>query len=262
MAGKRKLRSSPKTPGDQASPRNAVQVALRDASDRPEDAVAQTLIKPSVQAAATIQKLEGGNHEVNALARELSAQIESVRRGDLSRAEGMLVAQAHTLDELFNNLARRAASNVGEYINAAETYFRLALKAQSQCRATLETLAFIKNPAPVAFVRQANIAAGPQQVNNTTMPANEPSRAREMESEQSKLSGVGSELLQDGRASAATGGVDRQMATMGTRPARRRRKAKRRFRAMPSRAERERCCVSCAGYCTLKTSDGRSSSVS
>ncbi len=44
---------------------------------------------------------------------------------------------------------------------------RLALKAQSQCRATLETLATIKNP-PVVFARQANIANGPQQVNNGT----------------------------------------------------------------------------------------------
>ena len=39
---------------------------------------------------------------------------------------------------------------------------KLALKAQSQCRATLETLAAIKNP-PVIFVKQAN---GHQQVNN------------------------------------------------------------------------------------------------
>jgi hypothetical protein len=36
---------------------------------------------------------------------------------------------------------------------------RLALKAQSQCRATLETLAQIKNP-PVVLARQANIAQG------------------------------------------------------------------------------------------------------
>jgi hypothetical protein len=36
------------------------------------------------------------------------------------------------------------------------TYLRLGLKAQSQCRATLETLAAIKNPRPVAFVQQAN----------------------------------------------------------------------------------------------------------
>ena len=50
---------------------------------------------------------------------------------------------------------------------------RMALKAQSQCRATLETLATIKNP-PAVFARQANIAQGPQQVNNGMMPAGEP----------------------------------------------------------------------------------------
>lgn len=53
---------------------------------------------------------------------------------------------------------------MGEYIQAAETYMRLALKAQAQCRATLETLATIKNP-PIVYARQANIAARPQQVN-------------------------------------------------------------------------------------------------
>jgi hypothetical protein len=42
----------------------------------------------------------------------------------------------------------------------------MALRAQSQCRATLETLATVKNP-PVVFAKQANIANGPQQVNNT-----------------------------------------------------------------------------------------------
>jgi hypothetical protein len=48
---------------------------------------------------------------------------------------------------------------MGEYVDAADTYMRLALRAQSQCRATLETLAAIKNP-PVAFANQANIAHG------------------------------------------------------------------------------------------------------
>lgn len=50
---------------------------------------------------------------------------------------------------------------MGEYLNATDTYLRLALKAQAQCRATLQTLAEIKNPRPVAFVKQANIAHGP-----------------------------------------------------------------------------------------------------
>lgn len=40
-----------------------------------------------------------------------------------------------------------------------------------KCRATIETLAEIKNPRAVAFVTQANIAHGPQQVNNG-VPAN------------------------------------------------------------------------------------------
>jgi hypothetical protein len=58
----------------------------------------------------------------------------------------------------------------GEYPKAAETYLRLALKAQSQCRATVETLAAIKNP-PVVFARQANINnGGQQQVNNGGAP--------------------------------------------------------------------------------------------
>ena len=46
---------------------------------------------------------------------------------------------------------------------------KLALKAQNQCRMTLETLAAIKNP-PVIYARQANFANGPQQVNNGVIP--------------------------------------------------------------------------------------------
>jgi hypothetical protein len=42
----------------------------------------------------------------------------------------------------------------------------MALKAQNQCRMSLETLATIKKP-PVVFARQANINnGGQQQVNN------------------------------------------------------------------------------------------------
>jgi hypothetical protein len=42
---------------------------------------------------------------------------------------------------------------------------RLALKAQAQSRATLETLAEMKFPNPATFVRQQNVALQ-QQVNN------------------------------------------------------------------------------------------------
>lgn len=95
---------------------------------------------------------------LNSLRGELQRQCDAASGGELNREEAMLVVQAHTLDTFFHTLARCAASNMGEYLGACETYLRLALKAQSQCRATIETLATIKNPAPVAFVRQANVA--------------------------------------------------------------------------------------------------------
>jgi hypothetical protein len=59
---------------------------------------------------------------------------------------------------------------------------KLALKAQAQCRATIETLAAIKNP-PV-FAKQANIANGPQQVNNGSA---HPPRADENTTSPNKL---------------------------------------------------------------------------
>lgn len=80
-------------------------------------------------------------------------------------SERMLLSQAHALDVMFANLARRAASHIGQnMLPAMETYMRLALRAQNQARMTLETLATIKNP-PVVFAKQANIANN-QQVNN------------------------------------------------------------------------------------------------
>lgn len=130
-------------------------------------AVAQTFLRPTVQGARTVRdynkRKDGSGPEIEALIAELSRQVEAVGGGDLTRAEGMLIAQAHSLDAIFGSLARRATAQ--EYLPQFEAHLRLAFKAQSQCRATLETLALIKNPAPVAFVRQQNVAVN-QQVNN------------------------------------------------------------------------------------------------
>jgi len=54
-----------------------------------------------------------------------------------------------------------------EHLKPMEAFLRMALKAQSQCRMTLETLAMTKNPPIVLASRQTNIAHGPQQVNNS-----------------------------------------------------------------------------------------------
>ena len=100
----------------------------------------------------------------------VTRQCERLEENNVSLVESMLLTQANTLDAMFNSFACRAQQNVGHHLNAVESYARLALKAQAQSRATLQTLAEIKNPRPVAFVKQANIAHGPQQVNNASAP--------------------------------------------------------------------------------------------
>ena len=107
--------------------------------------------------------------------------------------------QATALQSLFARLAERGMGC--DHAPAFEANMRMALRAQSQCRATLETLAAIKNP-PIVYAKQANFAAGHQQVNNGIAA---PTQARENETEQSQLSGGTHELLPDARASGETG---------------------------------------------------------
>lgn len=113
----------------------------------------------------TFSKGTLGEVDLTETFRALEAGGRTVQSGDLSGVEAMLSSQMVALNAIFGELARRSALNMGEYIEAADRYMRLALRAQSQCRATAETLAVIKAGPPI-FARQANVAHGPQQVNN------------------------------------------------------------------------------------------------
>jgi hypothetical protein len=107
---------------------------------------------------------------------------------------GMLTTQAHTLDLIFNNLlAAPLPTCKRDTCPPQKPTCGCALKAQSQSRATIETLAEIKNPRQVAFVKQANIAGGNQQIHSGA----EPTRARENEIPPSKQSGYEHELSPD-----------------------------------------------------------------
>lgn len=141
-----------------------------------EDAKARTkhqarcATMPSVSAALVVEAFSAvGEQDLSVLTAELSDHNGKVQEGDLRRAESMLISQAHALQSIFVSMARRSAVNAGQYMGASDTYMRMALRAQNQCRMTLETLATIKNP-PVIFAKQANIAAGHQQVNNGSAP--------------------------------------------------------------------------------------------
>lgn len=111
--------------------------------------------------------------ELGPLCEQLQSSIARTKTGSIAQAEELLTAQATSLNAIFVECARRAAVNMGHNTDTTDKYLRLALKAQSQCRTTLESLAEIKNPRAVAFVKQANIANGHQQVNNG-VPASEP----------------------------------------------------------------------------------------
>lgn len=137
-------------------------------------------------------------------------EIDRVNRGDLSAVEGVLTAQALTLNAMFTDFANRSLGNRSRSLEIEERYMRLSLKAQWQCRATLETLAAIKNP-PVVFARQANIANGPQQVNNGSL-----ARAGELSNNRpNKLLEAHGERL-DGRPEEASRASDLPVASLGT----------------------------------------------
>ncbi len=93
----------------------------------------------------------------------MQAVTKAAHGGDIAMASRILAAQALTLDSMFTELGRRCALNMGEYINAAERYGRLALKAQSNCRATLEALAKLHQPREQT-VKHVHINEGGQAV--------------------------------------------------------------------------------------------------
>src|SRR6202041_964606 len=134
--------------------------------------------------------------------------------GNLAGLEETLTAQAVALDAIFNEMARRASANMGEYLSPTETYLPLGLKAQAQCRATLQTLFEMKNPQPVAFVKQANIANGPQQVNNC-VPTQTPPHAGISANQSNELLELGHEQRVDIRTAGSAGGAHSRLETVG-----------------------------------------------
>lgn len=152
--------------------------------------------------------------ETVAVVRRVASAVQS---GNLSDLEGTLAAQAITLDAIFTEMARRAALNMGEYINATEIYLRLGLKAQAQCRATVQTLFEMKNPQPVAFIKQANVAHGPQQVNNGATDVGAPgaSRARISANQSNKLMGLEHEQRVDIGTASSTSRDDSRLDPVG-----------------------------------------------
>lgn len=145
-------------------------VVRRTPEESDSSALARTLMDVDTRhgftAAYFVEKLLGTSDEKPAL----DDYIEFVKggganaaKGELAMASRMLSAQAISLDAMFTEFARRAANNMGDYFDASERYARLAMKAQSNCRATVESLAKLHQPREQT-VRHVHVNEGGQAI--------------------------------------------------------------------------------------------------
>jgi hypothetical protein len=186
----RKKKAEPATlpaKAGKATGSNVVEIALEPGKSQ-DRLLAETALNPTVLSAAScvgLTKNLFGDSDLMETANALKDQVTKAKGGDLSDADRMLVTQAYTLDSLFHNLLRRGLSNAGDgrYLDAATRYLTLAMKAQAQARCTWETLSKIHNPPSPTFIRQANVANGPQQVNNGTRTDAAPIPPNELQGE-------------------------------------------------------------------------------
>jgi hypothetical protein len=129
---------------------------------------ARMAVTPSINGASVIHAYQGNvmgkDVDMNVLIEQLRNTFTEVKGGELHTLEAMLISQATALQTIFTSLARRAQTQ--EYQKHLESFLGLALKAQAQSRATISALVDLKYPRQATFVQQANIANGPQQVNN------------------------------------------------------------------------------------------------
>lgn len=168
---------------------------------------AETLISPECISASMLTIIHNRDHlGINELVQSLKSQSAAINDDDLSRVESMLIAQAHTLDGLFARLTTNAMTS--EQLEKFERYMKLALRAQNQSRATMQTLIELKTPKHIAFVKQANIGSQVQ-VNNESA-----SRTRKNVKTPNELLEVDNEQRMDTRAPRSASTVNQKMAAM------------------------------------------------
>ena len=173
--------------------------------------IAALLVSPEFSTHRVIKAIDPaytGKTDIKLLIDQFREHSAAANSGDMTRPEAMLINQATALQSLFTGLVEKALNQ--DHMPHLDGLMRMALRAQNQCRTTLETLATIKSP-PVIFAKQANINHGNQQVNNG-IPA---PRTEEIKNEPNQLleADHGSKTL-DTRTASRTGCKDYAMATV------------------------------------------------
>lgn len=210
MASKRKRLMTTEA---ESFPRKSIRCESGPADDEKGLAFANLITSPELAAHRIVSMMQpkviADDIDAPGMLKSFQAQAAAVQSGDLAYVEAMLVNQASALQSVFVRLSERAIEQT--QMPNFEGFMRLALRAQSQCRATLETLATIKNP-PIVYAGQANVTTGPQQINNGTV---ENTRARENQKEQTQLSRETHGLLPNTRAQGDASQIDQTLETLG-----------------------------------------------
>lgn len=71
--------------------------------------------------------------------------VRAANKGHVEDQRSMLLAQSIALNAIFIDLARRSSLAMNQSIDGAERLMRLALKAQGQCRTTIESIDRLAN---------------------------------------------------------------------------------------------------------------------
>jgi hypothetical protein len=127
-----------------------------------EEKRANIALAPEFKAAVTAQAYAPliGETDLAAVLKRLGEMSTGSVKDNARDLEYMLTSQAISLDSIFNRLAIQAHASIGKHPKVVDVYLRLALKAQSQCRATAETLANLKSPRQ--YISQTNVATALQ----------------------------------------------------------------------------------------------------
>lgn len=83
------IKAASKAPVPKPKNRRAINITA-SSEEQKYEAIARTLTRPEIGAAAVIEAWSPDTHDVNVLATELAAQVKAVNQGDMQRTEGIL----------------------------------------------------------------------------------------------------------------------------------------------------------------------------
>jgi hypothetical protein len=116
---------------------------MSDTTAEPSETQIQIGMDPAYKAGSLIAGIKPfstqGAHQI---IDEIKRQIETVRSGDLSRGEAMLVAQAEALDVLFYSYLSQA--RISKDVDTVASWISLAVKTTQGCHTALTGVSRLK----------------------------------------------------------------------------------------------------------------------